>query len=240
MLAAASCDNSDDDPRDLFPTIPSHYMEKIAVGPRVNEGPGRIRLEATLEENLDIVALKLNKRVEDLVVVVLDRPRHEGIISTLRRCGCGVRLISDGDVAAAIAPSLPRSGVDLYVGIGGSPEAVLASAAIKCLGGQQLSRMWPKNEEEKRYLLEKEGCTQADLDRVWTVEEMALGDRVIFVATGISDSPMLNGIRYDGRHCVTESILIRARNRTVRRIETHHDISRKTIRFASSGAETRL
>ncbi|NIP84038.1 MAG: fructose-bisphosphatase class II, partial [Planctomycetales bacterium] len=142
-------------------------------------------------ENLDILALKLDKRVEDLVAVVLDRPRHQEIIETLRRCSCGIRLISDGDVAAAIAPSLPNSGVDLYVGIGGSPEAVLAAAAIKCLGGQQLSRMWPKHEEEKRYLLEEEGCSQADLDRVWTVEEMALGDRVIFVATGISDSPML-------------------------------------------------
>jgi fructose-1,6-bisphosphatase II len=215
-------------------------MDKIAVGPRVSEGPGSVRLEASLEENLDIVALKLNKRIDDLVAVVLDRPRHQDIIDTLRRCRCGVRLISDGDVAAAIAPSLPNSGVDLYVGIGGSPEAVIASAAIKCLGGQQLSRMWPKNEEEKRQLLEEEDCSQAELDRIWTVEEMALGDRVIFVATGISDSPMLRGIRYEGRHCVTESILIRARNRTVRRIEAHHDMSRKTIRFASSGEETRL
>jgi fructose-1,6-bisphosphatase/sedoheptulose 1,7-bisphosphatase-like protein len=98
-----------------------------------------------------------------------------------------------------------------------------------CLGGEQLSRMWPKNEEEKRLLLEEEDYSQADLDRIWTVEEMALRDRVIFVATGSSDSPLLRGSRYEGRRCLTESILIRARNRTVRQIEAHHDMSRKTF-----------
>jgi len=240
VLAAASCENPDDDPSEMFPTIECHYMQKIAVGPAVNDGPGRIRLDAPLEENLDIVALKLNKRVEDLVAVVLDRPRHDDIIGILRKCKCGVRLISDGDVAAAIAPSLPNSGVDLYIGIGGSPEAVLSAAAIKCLGGEQLSRMWPKSDGEKKALLEEHGYSEADLARVWNVDEMAVGDHIIFAATGISDSPMLRGIRNQGHHCVTESILIRGGNRTVRHIQAQHDMRRKTIRLDSSGQETRL
>ncbi len=141
-------------------------------------------------------------------------------------------------MAAAIAPCLPDSGVDLYLGIGGSPEAVLAAAAIKCLGGEQLCRMWPRDETERRQLRD-EGSSEADLARIWTVDEMARGDHVIVAATGISDSPMLRGIRYRDAHCITDSILVRARNRTVRRIEAYHDIARKTLRL-STGEEVRL
>jgi fructose-1,6-bisphosphatase II len=125
------------------------------------------------------------------------------------------------------------------VGIGGSPEAVLAAAAIKCLGGEQLCRMWPKDDAERTRLLERHEYTAADLARIWTVAEMAQGDHLIFAATGISDSPMLRGIRYRDQHCITESILVRSRNRTVRRIEAYHDIALKTIRLASCG-EVRL
>lgn len=240
VVAVTTCENPDDDPRHLFPAIPSHYMEKMAVGPQV-AAHGNILLDAPIEANVHIIAARLDKRVEDVVAVVLDRPRHEQIIAGLRQAGCGVRLISDGDVAAAIAPSLPDSGVDLYIGFGGSPEAVLAAAAIKCLGGEQLCRMWPKHEEERQILLTEEGCTEADLEKIWTVAEMAQGEHVIFAATGISDSPMLRGIRYQDQHCITESILMRARNRTVRRIEAYHDIRRKTIRMASGGnGETKL
>ena len=117
VLAVATCKNPDDDPRDLFPAIPSYYMEKIAVGPRVAESSFTVEMDRPIEENLKIVAAGLNKRVGNLVAVVLDRPRHSETIEALRRAGCGVRLISDGDVAAAIAPSLPNSGVDLYLGI---------------------------------------------------------------------------------------------------------------------------
>jgi fructose-1,6-bisphosphatase II len=177
--------------------------------------------------------------VRDLVVVVLDRPRHDSMIETLRRIGCRVRLISDGDVAAAIAPSLPDSGVDAYVGIGGSPEAVIAAAAIKCLGGQQLCRMWPKNDDERESLT-KEGVSEEELRKVWTVESMAPGDHLIFAATGISASPMLPGIQTRDHHTVTHSILMRAKNRTVRRIEAHHDLSKKTIRMHSTGSEKPL
>jgi fructose-1,6-bisphosphatase II len=239
VLAVTTCDNPDDDPRDLFPSVPSDYMEKLAFGPQVAAN-GRLMLDAPLEANLQIIAARLDKRVEDVAAVVLDRPRHEQIIKTLRQAGCRTRLIADGDVAAAIAPSLPDSGVDVYIGIGGSPEAVLAAAAIKCLGGEQLCRMWPKNVEERSRLLTQEQCTQADLEKIWRVDEMARGDHIIFVATGISDSPMLRGIRYKDRHCITESILMRYRNRTVRRIEAYHDIRRKTLRLGSSGEEAGL
>jgi len=240
VLAVTSCKNPDDDPTSLFPAIPSYYMEKIAFGPKVAQGPGKIRIDAPIDENLDIVAFKLKKRVRDLVAVVLDRPRHEGIIEALRSAGCGVRLISDGDVAAAIAPSLPDSGVDLYLGYGGSPEAVLAAAGIKCLGGDQLCHMWPRDETERTSLLEEHGCTEADFAKIWDVEEMAQGDHVIFAATGISDSPMLRGIRYRESHCITHSILMRAHHGTIRHVTAHHNLDRKTIHMKSSDTEVGL
>ena len=240
VLAVSTCASPRDDPRELFPSIPSHYMEKIAVGQAVAESDVRVQIDAPLEANLSIIAGQLRKRLRDLVVVVLDRPRHQAIIETLRSEDCRVRLISDGDVAAAIAPSLPDSGVDAYVGIGGSPEAVISAAAIKCLGGQQLCRMWPKDAAERQQLLASKLCTEADLRKVWTVEMMAPGEHVIFAATGISDSPMLPGIVYRNQHCVTHSILMRARNRTVRRIQAYHDIARKTIRMHSTGEEMPL
>lgn len=239
VLAVSTCVLPGEDPADLFPSIPSYYMEKIAVGQAVAESDVRIQIDAPLEANLSIIAGQLRKRVSDLVVVVLDRPRHQRIIDTLRGVGARVRLISDGDVAAAIAPSLPDSGVDAYVGIGGSPEAVLSAAAIKCLGGQQLCRMWPRDDAERAELRAVD-VTDDDFRKVWNVEMMAPGNHLIFAATGISDSPMLPGIKYSNRHCVTHSILMRARNRTVRRIDAHHDLQCKTIRLHSTGQEVSL
>lgn len=240
VLAVSTCAAPDEDPRGLFPSIPSHYMEKLAFGPIIAESDACISLDAPLETNLSIIAGHLRKRVRDLIVVVLDRPRHEAIIEALRRAGCRVRLIGDGDVAAAIAPSLPHSGIDAYAGIGGSPEAVLSAAAVKCLGGQQLCRIWPKDAAERRRLLCDGLCTEADLQKTWTVEMMAPGDHLIFAATGISDSPMLRGIQYRGQHGITHSVLMRARNRTVREITAYHDLTRKTIRLDSSGEEISL
>ena len=240
VLAVSTCEDIEGDPSHLFPAIPSHYMEKIAVGQSVANSDVRVQLDAPLEATLSIVAGQLRKRVCDLVVVVLDRPRHKEIIDQLRAVNCRVRLISDGDVAAAIAPSLPDSGVDMYVGIGGSPEAVLSAAAVKSLGGQQFCRMWPRDEEERQELLSSHQCTQEDLARVWDVEQMAPGNHLIFAATGISDSPMLPGIQYQGRHSITHSILMRARNRTVRKITAYHDLEKKTIRLHSTGEEMRL
>ena len=240
VMALSTCETPEEDPKSLFPSIPSYYMEKIAVGQSVANSDVRVQMDAPLEANLSIVAGQLHKRVSDLVVVVLDRPRHEKIIASLREVNCRIRLISDGDVAAAIAPSLPDSGVDVYVGIGGSPEAVLSAAAIKCLGGQQLCRMSPRDDAERQELLQTSACSEDDLQKVWSVEQMAPGNHVIFAATGISDSPMLPGIHYRGRHCITHSILMRSRNRTVRHVEAYHDLESKTIRLHSTGEEISL
>src|SRR5205814_997231 len=194
VIAAATCEKSDEDPNSLLADIPSFYMNKISFGPRVKQGPGRIRLDNSVQDNLEIIALKLGKRVQDLTVVILDRPRHERLIHDIRRAGAAIRLISDGDIAAAIAPSLPSSGVDAYMGIGGSPEAVVAAAAIKCLGGDILAQMWPRDENEKAALKEQE-VTDAQVAKIYTSDDLAKGDRILFAATGISDSTMLRGIR---------------------------------------------
>lgn len=134
--------------------IPSFYVEKIAVGPQVKDSTGHVRLGAPVDQNLEIVALTLGKRVRDLVVCLLDRPRHEKLINDVRRTGAAIRLIGDGDVAAAIAPSIADNLVDVYMGVGGSPEAVLAAAAIRALGGEILARMWPRDEQERAQLEE--------------------------------------------------------------------------------------
>jgi fructose-1,6-bisphosphatase II len=232
VIAAATSDNPNEDPNKLLADIPSFYMNKISYGPRVRQGPGRIRVDGTVQDNLEILALKLGKRVQDLTVVILDRPRHERLIHDVRRAGAAIRLISDGDIAAAIAPSLPGSGVDVYMGTGGSPEAVLAAAGIKCLGGEILAQMWPRDDAERKALKDT-GLTDADLVRVYTADDLAKGNRILFAATGISDSTLLPGIRYEETHVITHSILMRARNQTVRYIKSVHNLDMKTIRLRS-------
>jgi fructose-1,6-bisphosphatase II len=239
VIAAATCEKESDDPNALLADIPSFYMNKISFGPRAKQGPGRIRLDNSVQDNLEIVALKLGKRVQDLTVVILDRPRHDRLIHDVRRAGAAIRLISDGDIAGAIAPALPGSGVDVYMGTGGSPEAVLAAAGIKCLGGEILAQMWPRDEAERKALKES-GLSDAELARVYTSDDLAKGDRIIFAATGISDSTLLKGIRYEGSHAITTSILMRAKYHTVRYIKTCHDLDLKTMRLRSDGMEHSL
>ncbi len=218
--------------------VRAHYMEKIAVGPRVKEGTGSIRIGAPVEQNLELIALKLGKRVRDLVVCILDRPRHEKLMSDVRKTGAAIRMIGDGDVAGAIAPSMPDSGVDVYMGIGGAPEAVLAAAAIKCLGGEIIARMWPKNDEEKQALIDAGDGEQ--LSRVYDTDDMAQGDRIVFAATGVTDNAMLRGVTVSGHTAVTYSVVMRAKSRTVRYCKTFHDLTRKTIHLASEPGEARL
>ncbi len=239
VMAAATCEKPDDDPMQLLADIPSFYMSKIAFGPRVKEGPGRVRLENTVQDNLEIVALKLGKRVQDLTIVILDRPRHERLIHDVRRTGAAIRMISDGDIAAAIAPALPGSGVDLYMGTGGSPEAVLAAAGIKCLGGEILAQMWPRDEDERK-ALKTSGVTDADLAKIYTCDDLAKGNRILFAATGISDSALLKGIRYENTSAVTESILMRSKFQTVRYIKTVHNLDQKQIRLRSDAQDHAL
>ena len=238
VIAAATCNNGDD-PMEVLADIPSFYMNKISVGPKVKTGPGRIALDRPVEDNLEIIALKLGKRVHDLTVVILDRPRHQKLIEQVRKTGAAIRLISDGDIAGAIAPALPGSGVDVYMGTGGSPEAVLAAAALKCLGGEIMAQMWPRDDAERQDL-KKQGVTDQQLAKIYTANDLAKGDHIIFAATGISDSAMLKGIRYESGHAQTCSVLMRAQYRTIRYVNTSHDMDLKTIRLRSSGENVSL
>jgi fructose-1,6-bisphosphatase II len=223
--------------------LPSVYSEKLAYGPRVRNhmlksGVEQVKVNAPIEENVLLVAKILNMPVHELTVTVLDRPRHDEMVKRIRKLGARLRMIGDGDVAGAIAPSLPDSGTDLYVGIGGSPEAVLAATALRCLGGDIQVKMWPRDDAERKQLI-KEGF-EGELDNVYYVEDLARGSGVVFCATGISDSPLLPGVRFIGHTAVTHSILMRAKTRTVRYIKAVHDLTTKTIRLRSTRAEQPL
>src|SRR5215471_17737487 len=223
--------------------IPTFYMMNLAYGLRVvrymqRTGIETISIRQPVEEILPIVAKALRKRIQDVAVVVLDRPRHAKLIQAIRSTGAMVRMISDGDIAGAIAPSMAESGVDLYIGIGGAPEAVLAAAAIRCLGGDLQSMMWPRDDMEYQQVVE--AGYRNELGKVFYAKDLAQGDNIIFCATGISDNPLLRGVRVHGHTAVTHSILMRARSRTVRMIEAYHDLVHKTIRLRSTRGETSI
>lgn len=223
--------------------IPSFYVEKLSFGPRVaraiREGSiPQITLDLPFDQTLTLVANALGKRLGELVVTVLDRPRNQPFIDAVRRVGASLRLIADGDITAAVAPSLPDSGIDLFVGMGGAPEGILTAAALKALGGEILVRMWPRDAEEKAELLKT--LTPVELSRVYLTDDLVQGDSAIFCATGISDSPMLPGVKLIGKTAITHSILMRSRSRTVRYIKAVHDLEVKTIRLRSLSGEEPL
>ncbi len=195
---------------------PDMYMEKIACG---SKAKGVIDLLAPVEVNLRQVAERLEKEVSELVVVVLDRPRHEQLIKDIRAAGARVRLISDGDVAGAIAPSIFDSGIDLLMGVGASAEGVLAATAIKCLGGELQCRLKPKDEAQIERLKQ---MGIADVNKILMLEDLAKGENLTFTATGVIDGPLLKGVRYTANHCITHSVVMRVKSGTVRFIETHH------------------
>ena len=232
VLAAAI--NPDEQKRELA-EIPSFYCYKLAYGPQVREAKAKINIQDPIDKTLRTIAECLGKRINSLSVTLLDRPRHEELIGQIRKTGVRIRLIGDGDVAAAIGTCMLDSPVDVYVGIGGSPEAVIAAAAIRCLGGQMLVKMWPRDDEELADL--KSNGHGPKLRRIHTCEDLAAGEEIMFAAPGISDSPMLRGIRVEGSHAHTYSILMRAKYRTVRYIHAIHDLSRKTINLASDRKE---
>ena len=220
--------------------IPSFYMMKLAYGPTVTRamqiaGIDTVRIESPIEETLITVSKALGKRVQDLVVMMLDRPRHKEMVAEIRRVGASLRMISDGDIAAAIGPAIAGSGIDLYLGIGGAPEAVLAAAAIKCLGGDMQCMMWPRDENERGELVA--AGHEKDLGRVYFADDLANGKNIIFCATGISDSALLPGIKTQGPSTITHSILMRAKSKTVRFIRASHDLQTKTIRLRSDSRE---
>lgn len=220
--------------------IPSFYMMKLSYGPRVVQamrigGIETVKLMSPVEETLIAVADALKKRVQDVVVMMLDRPRHKEMVAEIRRVGASLRMIGDGDIAAALAPSIPDSNIDLYMGIGGSPEAVLAAAGIKCLGGDMQCMMWPRDEKEREQLVA--AGHEEELGKIYYADDLANGKNIIFCATGISDSAMLRGVRANGPTATTYSVLMRAKSRTVRFIRALHNLNDKTIRLRSDNRE---
>ena len=211
--------------------IPSFYSHKIAYGPAVAaalkaQGDPCL-LDMPLREVISLVGDALNKKMSDVVVVTMDRERHRDIIRQVRETGAAMRMITDGDITAAVAPSIPDSGVDLYVGMGGSPEGVLAAAALKCMGGDLQLRMWFHTEEHRREVASQ--VAPEDMTRVYLSRDLVQGESSLFCATGISDSSLLPGVKWVGHRAETHSILMRARSGTVRRITALHDITRKVI-----------
>jgi fructose-1,6-bisphosphatase II len=215
--------------------LPSYYSYKIAYGPAVAEalrkGGSPCLLDMPLPEVLRLTAKALGKHVRDVVVMTLDRPRHADIVRAVRQTGSGLRMIGDGDITAAVAPSVPGSGVDLYIGAGGSPEAVLAAAALRCVGGDMEVRMWFHEEAHRAEVAAK--VPPGDLERVYRANDLILGESALFCATGITDNAMVPGIRVTGHQAETHSILMRARSRTVRRIHAVHHLDHKIIRLRS-------
>jgi fructose-1,6-bisphosphatase II len=194
-------------------------MDKIAVGP---EAADAIDITATPTENLERVAEAKGHAVNDLTVVVLERDRHDDLVAELREAGARVNLIRDGDVAPSIAATQSGTGIDLLMGIGGTPEGVISAAAIKCLGGAMQGRLWPRSEEERASLVE----AGYDLDRVLTADDLVRGEDVFVAATGVTSGALLRGVRVVGDRVETESIVMRSRSGTVRRIVASHPLTK--------------
>lgn len=199
---------------------PDTYMEKIAVGPRAK---GAVDLALPPGENLRRAAEALGKRVEEMTVVVLDRPRHEGLVNQLRDEGARIKLIGDGDVAGAVATCFPETGVDVLMGVGGAPEGVIGAAAVRCVGGDFQGRLLFRNDEERRRARE---MGLRDLERVFRAEDLAGGD-VMFAATGVTNGDFLKGVRFTGTGAHTHSVVMRSKTGTVRYIETVHHFKGK-------------
>ena len=205
-----------------FLHAPDIYMDKIAVGGGLPDGV--VDIDAPVGENLRNLARARGRDVSDLVLCTLERPRHEEMVAHAREAGARIMLISDGDVAAAIATGLPESGVDIFVGIGGAPEGVLAAAALRCLGGQMQARLQFENEEQ---IERARAMSAGDPARKLGLHDLARGD-VMFAATGVTGGPMLRGVRRYTQGAVTHSMVMRSKSGTVRYVEAHHNFSIKT------------
>ena len=195
------------------------YMDKIAVGEAAR---GVVDLEAPIADNLKSTARALGKDLDDMTVIILDRPRNQPHIEAVRRAGARIRLIRDGDVSGAIATAVEESGIDMLLGIGGSPEAVIAAAAMLCLNGEMQCRLWPRDESERDYALE-EGL---DLDQVLGLSDLVACDDVFFAATGVTTGELLDGVRYVPDGAETHTVVMRSRTGTVRFIRARHRFDR--------------
>ncbi len=208
-----------------FLHAPDTYMEKLACGPKC---AGLLSLDNTVTQNIEIASQALNKNIDELVVVVLDRPRHQDMIQEIRQTGARIQLIDDGDVSAGIATCLNDTGIDLLFGTGGAPEGVITAAALKCLGGDFWGRLKFRSEDEKQRAI-KMGVK--DLDKTYTRDELAQGD-VMFCATGVTDGPLLSGVKtFPGQKATTHSLVLRSKTGTSRFIEATHNLKLKSDGF---------
>ncbi|CAL9451463.1 class II fructose-bisphosphatase [Streptomyces cellulosae] len=203
----------------MFDPSAVFYMDKLVTGP---EAADFVDINAPVSVNIRRVAKAKRVTPEDVTVVILDRPRHEGIIKEIRETGARIKLISDGDVAGSILALREGTGIDLLLGIGGTPEGIISACAVKCLGGTIQGKLWPKDEEERQRAVD----AGHDLDRVLTTEDLVTGDNVFFVATGITDGELLRGVRYRSETATTDSIVMRSKSGTVRRIDSEHRLSK--------------
>jgi fructose-1,6-bisphosphatase II len=209
----------------MFDPGPCVYMEKVAVGP---EARGAIDITQSPTENLKAVARAKGTTVRDVTAVILDRDRHDDLVAEIRAAGARIRLIPDGDVAGAISTAWPESGADILFGIGGTPEGVIAAAALKCMGGELQGRLWPRNDEERAAAV----AAGYDLGQVLTTDDLVRGDNCFFAATGITDGELLRGVHYDNRGATTQSLVMRSKSGTVRRIDARHRL-RKLSEFSA-------
>ncbi len=207
-------------PKDSLLHAPDTYMNKIAGG---NQAAKVIDLDAPVKDNIKKTAKAIGKDIGEVTVVVLDRSRHQELIKDIRNAGARVRLITDGDVAAAVAACLPDSGIDLLMGVGGSTEAVLAAAPVKILGGQIFARFKPRSPQDEKEIME---CLNADgikdLNNLFDAESLAKGQQLTFTATGVIEGPLLTGVLFKKDVVITQSVVIRAKSGTIRYITTHH------------------
>jgi fructose-1,6-bisphosphatase II len=203
----------------MFDPGPCVYMEKVATGP---DAAHAIDITKSPTDNIHAVAEAKGESVRDLTVVILDRPRHADLIAEVRATGARIRLITDGDVAAAISTAWPDTGADLMLGIGGTPEGVIAAAALKCMGGEQQSRLWPRNDEERDAAI----SAGYDLSRVLRKDDLVTGDNCFFAATGITDGELLKGVHYDSRGATTQSLVMRSKSGTVREVNARHRLEK--------------
>ncbi|APU12906.1 class II fructose-bisphosphatase [Actinoalloteichus fjordicus] len=210
------------------------YMEKLAVGP---EAASSVDIAAPVAENIRRVARAKQIGISDVTVCILDRPRHQDLVREVREAGARIRFVSDGDVAGAIAAARPGTGVDLLLGIGGTPEGIIAAAALKCLGGTMQGRLWPRDDAERARAVE----AGHDLDRVLETDDLVRGDNVFFCATGITDGDLLRGVHYRAGGCTTQSIVMRSKSGTVRLIDGYHRITKlreyASVDFGSAGEQ---
>jgi fructose-1,6-bisphosphatase II len=206
----------------MFDPGPFLYMNKIAVGPEARDA---INIEASVEENLNNIARTLGEDVNDLTVMILDRPRHAELIGEVRRCGARIRLIQDGDVAGALMTAWPDSGIDVLMGVGGTPEGVLAACALRCMGGNIQGKLYARSEDELR-----RGAEMGfDFNKLLTIDDLVASDDVFFAATGITNGELLRGVDYFANGARTESLVMRGLTGTIRRIDATHRLGKLSL-----------